>query len=304
MLIDRFGRKVDSLRIAITSRCNYQCIFCHREGMGYSQRNEVLDASDYGFLARVSVKLGIKSFKLTGGEPLIREDVIDIVREMTQYTGDVSITTNGSLLVEKAKGLADAGLRRLNVSLHSLNPSIYSYITGGSTLLEKVIKGIDEAVNHGIRVKVDFVVLRANIGEVESILEFASGRGLDVNIIELIPLGTPEEVYKEQHASLDPIINYLEKTATGKTVREFQNRPVYIMPSGIRVEVIKGYGNPLLCSRCTRLRLTPEGFIKTCLFLEKPLIDISVKLKKRDEDGVIEGIRRAVYLREPFFKPG
>lgn len=304
MLVDRFGRRVDSFRIAVTSRCNYQCIFCHREGMTGGLRSEALSAGDYGFLAEVSVKLGITSFKLTGGEPLVRDDIVDVVREIASHTRDVSMTTNGSLLPGRAGLLAEAGLSRLNVSLHSLNHSVYRFITGGSTMLERVLKGIDEALDHGVKVKLDFVVMRANLGELKSIIEYASGKGLDVNIIELIPLNTPPEVYREQYTPVDPVVKYLEEASVGKTVRDFQNRPRYIMPSGIVVEVVRGYGNPALCARCTRLRLTPEGWIKTCLFVEEPFVDISSKLKNRDEDGVVEGIRRAVYLREPFFKPG
>ncbi|AFL66199.1 GTP 3',8-cyclase MoaA [Desulfurococcus amylolyticus] len=304
MLVDRFGRKIDSFRIAVTSRCNYQCIFCHREGMMNNPGNEALDAGDYGFLTEVAVKHGIKSFKLTGGEPLVRSDIVDIVREIATYTRDVSMTTNGSLLLEKAGLLAEAGLNRINVSIHSLKPPVYRFITRGSTLLEKVLKGVDEALNHGIKVKIDFVVMKVNIDEVKNIVEYASGKGLDVNIIELIPLGTPQDVYRDQHVIVDPVIEFLEKNSIAKTVREFQSRPEYIMPSGIKVDVVKGYGNPALCSRCTRLRLTPEGWIKTCLFIDKPIVDISRELKNRDEKGVINGIKRAVYLREPFFKPG
>ncbi|ACL10540.1 GTP 3',8-cyclase MoaA [Desulfurococcus amylolyticus] len=304
MLVDRFGRKIDSFRIAVTSRCNYQCIFCHREGMMNDQGNEALDAGDYGFLTEVAVKHGIKSFKLTGGEPLVRSDIVDIVREIAIYTRDVSMTTNGSLLLEKVGLLAEAGLNRINVSIHSLKPPVYRFITGGSTLLEKVLKGVDEALNHGIKVKIDFLVMKVNIDEVKNIIEYASDKGLDVNIIELIPLGIPQDVYRDQHVIVDPIIEFLEKNSIAKTVREFQSRPEYIMPSGIKVDVVKGYGNPALCSRCTRLRLTPEGWIKTCLFVNKPIVDISRELKNRDEKGVINGIKRAVYLREPFFKPG
>ncbi|MGC8953326.1 MAG: GTP 3',8-cyclase MoaA [Desulfurococcus sp.] len=304
MLVDRFGRKIDSFRIAVTSRCNYQCIFCHREGMMNDQGNEALDAGDYGFLTEVAVKHGIKSFKLTGGEPLVRSDIVDIVREIAIYTRDVSMTTNGSLLLEKVGLLAEAGLNRINVSIHSLKPPVYRFITGGSTLLEKVLKGVDEALNHGIKVKIDFLVMKVNIGEVKNIIEYASDKGLDVNIIELIPLGIPQDVYRDQHVIVDSIIEFLEKNSIAKTVREFQSRPEYIMPSGIKVDVVKGYGNPALCSRCTRLRLTPEGWIKTCLFVNKPIVDISRELKNRDEKGVINGIKRAVYLREPFFKPG
>ncbi|MFZ8791214.1 MAG: GTP 3',8-cyclase MoaA [Thermosphaera aggregans] len=301
MLRDGFGREVDSFRIVVTTRCNYNCIFCHREGLTGSDRAEVLTPDDYRYLAYVSRKLGILYFKITGGEPLLRGDTPDIVKGIREYSKEESLTTNGYFLKNLAGKLADAGLDRVNVSVHSLNDEVYQAITRTRGSVKQILEGIEQALEHGIKVKLNFLAMKINLGEFEKIIEYASSKGVDVNVIELIPLGTPHHVYLEQRTSIDPIIEKLHRISFNITISNFQNRPVYTLPSGIRVNVIKGYGNPDLCARCTRLRLTPEGRIKTCIFLEEPFVDISKELKNKDEYGVVEKIKKAVSTRKPYF---
>lgn len=302
-LRDSYGRPVDSLRLIITTRCNYQCIFCHREGLerlGYGE--EKLGPKDYGFLAGIARKIGIRFYKITGGEPLLREDIHEIVREIRPYAEEISVTTNGSLLREKAKLLAESGVSRVNVSLHSLREDTYRYLTGGVNLLSTVLKGLEASLKYGLKVKLNFLAMKSNIGELPQILQLAERYGFDLNIIELIPLSTPIGVYRSEHVKLEPVLEFLEKIAVKKTVRVFQNRPVYVLSSGIRVEVVIGYGNPQLCSSCTRLRFTPEGYLKTCLYVEYPFVNIYNAIITRDEIGVLEGFKRAISLRKPFFK--
>lgn len=303
-LRDNYGRPVDSLRLIITTRCNYQCIFCHREGLEKSSGNieERLRPKDYGFLASIARKINIKFYKITGGEPLLRRDVHEIVREIRPYAEEVSITTNGSLLCEKAELLAESGVDRVNVSLHSLREDTYRYLTGGVNLLDSVLKGLETSLGYGLKVKLNFLAMKSNISEFPQILQLAEKYGFDLNVIELIPLGTPIGVYKSEHVKLDPIVEFLEKIAVKKTVRIFQSRPIYVLPSGTKVEVVIGYGNPHLCSSCTRLRFTPEGYLKTCLYVEYPFVDVYNAIIARDEIGVLEGFKRAISLRKPFFK--
>jgi len=265
------------------------------------KRMEVLTPEDYRYLAYVSSKLGISYFKITGGEPLIREDISAIVKGIREYSKEVSLSTNGYFLKKLAGALADAGLDRVNVSVHSFNDEVYQAITRTKANVKLVLEGIEQAIEHGIRVKINFLAMKINIGEFEKILEYASSRGVDVNVIELIPLGTPYNVYLEQRTSLDPIVEKLTQNSSSMVISSFQNRPVYTLPSGIKATVIRGYGNPDLCARCSRLRLTPEGWIKTCIFMEDPFIDISKELKNRDEYGVVEKIKKAVSLRKPYF---
>lgn len=302
ILIDRFNRRVNSIRLVVTTRCNYKCIFCHREGLSGSRRNEVLEPEDYGFLAKVARRLGIVDFKITGGEPLVREDIVEIIAEIKKSIENISLTTNGYFLVDLASGLANAGLERVNVSLHSLKDDVYRVITGTRFSVKRVLEGIDSAIENGIKVKLNFLVMKLNLDEFDNIVDFASRKGLDINVIELIPLGTPPEVFSEQKINVDLIIEKLKQLSSHVLISEFQNRPIFTLHSGIKVTVIKGFENPHLCSRCTRIRITPEGWIKTCIFVENPYVDISKELKNRDEDELIRKFKQAVALREPYFK--
>ncbi|MEM0377998.1 MAG: GTP 3',8-cyclase MoaA [Thermosphaera sp.] len=301
-LVDRFNRKVNSVRLVVTARCNYNCIFCHREGLSGLKRTEILNPEDYGFLAKVSRKLGIVDFKITGGEPLIRKDIIEIIEEIKKSIENISITTNGYFLADLAPKLANAGLERVNVSLHSLNDEIYRRITRTHVPVRRILEGIDLAVENGIRVKLNFLAMKINVDEFNDVLDYASRKGLDINVIELIPLGTPPKVYMEQKVNIESIVEKLKQLSSNISISEFQSRPIFTMPSGIKVTVIKGFENPSLCSKCTRIRVTPEGWIKTCIFVEEPYVDISRELKSKDENGLIEKFKQAVALREPYFK--
>ncbi|MEM1639138.1 MAG: GTP 3',8-cyclase MoaA [Desulfurococcaceae archaeon] len=302
ILIDPYGRTIDNLRVLVTSKCNYKCIFCHGEGLFYTPL-DAFNADDYEFIAKTASKIGIKYYKLTGGEPLVREDISSIVENIKPYALEVSLVTNGSLLLEKAKELAEAGLDRLNVSLHSLSEKTYEYITGGSKLLNKVILGIDEAIKYGLKVKLNFLVMKSNISEFKKIVEFAESRGLNINVIALIPLGVPRSVYEAEHVSIDSITRHLEERSIHKYYRELQHRPVYVLESGIKVEVVIGYENYLFCGKCSRIRLTPDGYLKPCLYVEEPRVSIVDSVKKRDEEKLINAFKEITKLRKPYFMP-
>ncbi|MEM1765916.1 MAG: GTP 3',8-cyclase MoaA [Zestosphaera sp.] len=298
-LKDKYGRSVDRFRISVTQRCNHACIFCHREGI-FRFEDEALNPEDYGFLAKISKTLGISKYKLTGGEPLIRDDIASIVKELKFYSSEVSLSTNGSLLKDKARYLAEAGLDRLNLSLHSFKDEVFAYIARAP--LKPVIEGLIEALDVGLKVKINFVVMKSNVSEVSRLLDFASKTNTSVNLIELIPLGTPQHVYMKEYVSLDEIKSLVEQRATKKYYRDFQNRPTYVLDNGIEVTLIRGYGNPYLCSGCTRLRLTPNGEIKVCIFREDIFIDVKDAIKNRDSLALEEALKKATLLREPYFK--
>lgn len=304
LLVDRFGRPVNKLRVSITLRCNHACIFCHREGIPASQVKAELGAGDFGFVAEVASSLGIVDFKLTGGEPLVRDDVVDIVSAISQYVRDVSLVTNASRLRKFAQGLAEAGLSRVNVSLHSLREDVFRRITGGGSLSD-VLEGIKAAIDAGLKVKLNYLMLSLNADEFKDIIDYASRVGTDLNVIELIPIGTPPNIYKELHVEISPVEEYLRKQAVKVWLAEFQNRPTYLMPSGIKVYVIKGFGNPYLCARCTRLRMTPDGKLQTCIYRPDLLVDARDTILRRDTEGLKDAFKRATELREPYFKlPG
>lgn len=296
MLIDRFGRKVDGFRISVTNRCNHECFFCHREGV--SGDYEELKPSDWGFLAEVGVELGIIDYKLTGGEPLMRNDIVDIVRGIWNAGGSVSITTNGSLLSIYAKELVDY-VDHVNVSLHSLDPVLFNKLTQGK--LEDVLYGLEIARENGLRVKLNYVVNVYNMNEFRSMIRFAETYGFDLNIIELIPLGVDGSIWSSLHVDLGSVEKYLEASSIETFRRELHNRVVFKLSSGISVSLIKGFCNPIHCMSCTRLRVTPGGSIKTCLY-SNAIIDSRRNILERDRKGLIENIHKAVLIREPFFK--
>ena len=299
-LIDRYGRPLTHMRISVTLRCNHRCIFCHNEGLPFRIDGNELSAQDWGFVASVATSLGIKYYKITGGEPLVRNDIVDIVRAIRESGGIVSIVTNGSLLAKYAGELADL-VSHINVSLHSLNPTVFHRITRGR--LKPVLEGIEEALHYGIKLKIDYVVLALNNNEYIDIINYASDHGIDLNIIELIPLGMPLAEYQRLHAPMDPIEKYLEEIAVKKNRKTFQNRPTYTLPSGIEVTVIKGICNPEMCLHCTRIRMSPDGKIKTCIYRNDNLLDAYPYIKSRDEKGLKQLFIKANSLREPFFKP-
>ncbi len=299
-LIDRYGRPLTHMRISVTLRCNHRCIFCHREGLPSNVNGVELTAQDWGFVASVASSLGIKYYKITGGEPLVRNDIVDIVRSIRNSGGIVSIVTNGSLLTKYAEELADL-VSHINISLHSLNPEVFRKITHGK--LEPVLKGIDEALRNGIKLKIDYVVLSLNSHEYTDIINYASDKGVNLNIIELIPLGMSLTEYNRLHAPMDPIEKYLEKISVKKDRKAFQSRPTYILPSGIEVTVIKGICNPEMCMHCTRIRMSPDGKIKTCIYRNDNLLDAYPFIVSRDAEGLKQLFIKANSLREPFFKP-
>lgn len=229
----------------------------------------------------------------------MRRDIVDIVRYIVESGGRTSMVTNGTLLEHYAHRLVDAGLERVNISLHSLDKEVFNKITRGN--LGRVLRGIHAAIDAGLQVKLDYLVLSPNAGEYRRIIEFAEENGLDLNIIELIPIGMNMEEYRELHYPLDEIIKYLEEHSIRKYVREFQLRPVYVLPSGIKVSLIKGYGNPYLCAKCTRLRTTPEGYLKTCIY-SRDLIDMRPAIRERNEEKLKQVFMEAVRKREPYFK--
>ncbi len=297
---DRFGRPVNSLRISVTLRCNHSCVFCHMEGIVKGGELRELSPEDFGFVGEVLSKYGVRNYKLTGGEPLIRRDIADIVAELRPNSYDISLVTNGSLLKHFAKPLAEAGLDRMNVSLHSLREDVFRRITGGK--LKPVLEGIDEALQYGHIIKLDYVYLSWNKDEFRDVINYAASKGLDLNIIELIPIGMGDDLYRKLEAGMDPVLKYLESVSISKHVNPFQNRPTYTLPEGIKVTVILGYGNPYLCAACTRLRMTPDGKFKTCIFDNSNLVDAWAPIKGRDEEGLTSAFLEAVNRREPHFK--
>ncbi len=307
VLYDRFGRPVTNLRISLTQDCNYHCFFCHREGQRFLARNE-MTPEEIERLVRIASRLGIRKVKLTGGEPTVRSDILEIVRRIKPHVVDLSMTTNGSRLKELAKPLAKAGLDRVNVSLHSLKPDVYRRITGVD-MLDVVLEGIEEAVKYLSPVKLNMTVMKGvNEGEIWDMVDFAARTGA---ILQLIELEAPREVeetafFRNYFYPLKPVERELEKRAVEIRERRMHRRKKYFVPTdyGIaEVEVVRAMHNTIFCANCTRLRVTSNGMFKTCLLRNDDLIDFVTAMRNGASDGeIIEILKKAVLMREPYWK--
>jgi len=307
-LIDRYGRPVDSLRITLTHKCNYKCIYCHMEGEKDTNAYEELTPIEIEKIVKIAVKLGIVKVKFTGGEPLIRMDLPEIIERTSNIKGimDVAITTNGSILKEMARKLAEAKLKRINVSLPSIREDIYKKITNSEYTPKKIIEGIIEAKKFGIKIiKVNMVVLKGlNDKEIHDILDFAKREGLILQLIELEKVGMDDDFFSKYHLDLSAIEEELRAQAKEVVVRRnMQNRRRYLLKDGGEVEIVKPYEDGSFCSACTRIRLTADGKLKTCLMRNDNLINIREMLKDDlSEIKLVKCFMRAIEVREPYWK--
>ncbi len=304
MLVDRYGRPLKSLRVSVTSRCNFSCIYCHNEGFAKSLVTE-LSVEQYDIVARACRILGIENVKLTGGEPLIRNDIVEIVKVFSDNVKEVSMTTNGYYLEELANRLASAGLKRVCISVPSLNKALYSEITGVNGL-EKVLRGIKAAYEADLTpITFNVVVLKwFNLNELLEMINLASKYEAKIRLIELEPIGIPIETFSKLHKPLDEFIEFLNVKAVRKYIRELHARPVYVLDNGIEVEIVSWFGNAKFCRYCDRVRLSPDGKIKPCI-ARKDYVDLLECLSLKSDEAIectIEKFKLANNLREPFYK--
>ena len=303
MIYDNYGRPTINLRVSVTQKCNLRCEYCHREGEVTSKREMTVD--EIVRIVRIALELGINHVKITGGEPLIRPDILEIVEGINGLEGvkDLSMTTNGTLLADKAEGLRKAGLVRVNISLPTLNPEKFKSLSGGN--LEDVIEGIEAAVEAGLNpVKLNMVILQSfNEDEVESLIKFAAKTHAILQVIELEPINMDWKYYSTHHYALNGLEDMLSKRAEKVETRPYmQNRRVYVLPE-TRVEVIRPIENTEFCAHCTRLRVTSDGRLKPCLMRNDNLVDILTPLRAGAEDEVLKGIFiKAIKRREPYYK--
>jgi len=303
MLVDKFGRVITTLRLIVTYRCNLSCFFCHHEG-AFPER-ELLDAKDYGFVAKVGVSLGITKYRITGGEPLIRKDIVDIVSEIAQVDGveDLSITTNGTLITRRLlEELKEAGLDRINISLHTLDRAHYKEITG-KDMLDKVLSGIDNAVEVGFKeIKINVVLLHGiNDGEIASLVKYAASKKVVLQLIELEPVDL--NIFRKYHEKLpseSTIASLSNLPVIRVSIRNTQHRKIVELGNGVKIEYVNPLENREFCKYCNRLRLTPGGKIKPCLF-SKDYVDALLSIKERDEKSLKEAFIKVLKYRKPYF---
>ncbi|MHC1623209.1 MAG: GTP 3',8-cyclase MoaA [Candidatus Methanospirareceae archaeon] len=306
-LIDAYGREIRSLRFSLTNRCTLNCIYCHHEGEGREKKDKKeISAELVIAIARVaSAHFGIRKIKITGGEPLMRTDLAEIVRGMRAFEDDISVTTNGVFLSKYAADLADAGLDRANVSLDSLKDERYNSITRTKNNLPKVIEGIYSAIDAGLTpLKLNMVLLKGiNDDEIGDMIRFVRecnkrGGGREAVILQPIELissfNPPMQQYK---ADFDKIEDELKSKASAIKTRKLHRRKKYFV-DGVEVEVVHPIDNTEFCANCSRLRITSDGKLKACLLRDDNLIPV----ERADEGHIIEQLKLAMKYREPFFR--
>jgi cyclic pyranopterin phosphate synthase len=301
-LVDPYGRPINSLRISLTQRCNFNCFFCHQEGE--HSPGEEMTAEEIETAVSVAAELGITKVKLTGGEPLLRDDVVEIVRRMSPYVEEVSMTTNASLLEEKACSLREAGLRRVNVSFHTLNPDGFKEITGCSDE-DLVRRGVEAALGCNLYpVKLNMVVMEGvNADEIPEMIRFSKETGTVLQLIEFQELENGAEYYERYHYDLKPVEAELEREAVSVVERELHRRRVYSLADGSQVEVVRPMHNSRFCAYCTRLRLTSDGRLKPCLMRDDNLVPFAELMRAGEPRGrLVEAFREAVARREPYWR--
>jgi cyclic pyranopterin phosphate synthase len=291
ILRDSYNRPVSNIRVSLTPKCNLSCIYCHKEGE--KSPKEQLSAEDIAEILRVAAKFEIRSVKFTGGEPLLRPDLVQIVKSVPPGM-ESSLTTNGTLLADLARDLKTSGLRRVNVSIDSLNPETYKKITGIDRLSD-VLDGITTALDVGLTpVKLNMVVLDGiNDNEIDDFLAFVRGnRNLILQLIELMHFNDCN-----YHGELNVVEEMLASRSKQIITRRMHHRKKYCL-DGAEVEVVRPLHNTEFCAFCNRLRVTSDGKLKPCLLRTDNHIDI--RGKKNEELEAL--FKKAVSLREPFYK--
>lgn len=306
---DAAGRTIYNLRISVNQDCNFDCFFCHEEGLwGEGTKDRTyLTPDDLQTTVSTLTQFGIREVKITGGEPLLREDIETIVRRISALKSieDLSMTTNGYYLEELATQLKDAGLDRVNVSLNSLRPKVFAQITQTSRKhMQKVIAGIKEAKKVGLEpVKVNFVALKnVNIEEIPDIIEFAKENGLNLYLIEYHAPTKEEELYKRYYYPLDELEDTLTSKADHVEIRTLQHRKRAILPDGTEAEFIMPMANPEFCENCHRIRITADGKFKPCLMRTDNYVDFTSAFSSENPKVIIKkAFKEALKLREPYF---
>jgi GTP 3',8-cyclase len=307
-LTDNCGRPLFNLRISITQRCNNRCAYCHKEGevQRANRSAELMSVEEIARIAKIAVSLGIARIKLTGGEPLMREDLPEIVSGIARVPGlrDLSLTTNGLLLGGgMAKKLRSCGLKRVNISLPSLNPKTYNELTGGK--LEEALEGVKAAIEADFcPVKINTVVLKdVNVVDVPDLIAYAGRNNVVLQLIELDPVNVGDKYYAEHHRSLEEQEHMLLEQAVSVEKRPYMhNRLIYHLPNAT-VEVVKPIENTDFCMHCTRMRVTSDGKLKPCLMRNDNLTDILTPIREGANDEELKQIfLKANLLREPYNK--
>jgi cyclic pyranopterin phosphate synthase len=303
MLADDFGREVSGVRVSLTDRCNFDCVYCHNEGLGDTRgpmdpQDGEMSADDVVRFLEVAAEFDVEAVKFTGGEPMLRDDLEEIIRR-TPDSMETSLTTNGTFLPGRAEDLKAAGLSRVNVSQDALDPEAFAEITK-SGAYEKVLEGVEAAVDAGLTpVKLNMVVFEHTAGYVEGMVDHvAANNGLQLQLIEYMPelTGKPE-----WNIDIGRVHDWLADIAVEVEHREMHDRRRYWVGGpkgeGGMVEIVDPVGNETFCANCHRVRVTHEGYLKGCLNRNDDLRSMGEMTKPE----IREAYREVVASRVPYY---
>ncbi|PIE14684.1 MAG: GTP 3',8-cyclase MoaA [Rhodobacterales bacterium] len=305
-LIDPFMRAVTYLRVSVTDRCDFRCTYCMSENMKFLPRRELLTLEELDRMCSAFIGLGVKKLRITGGEPLVRRNIMDFFRAMKRHLdsgalNELTLTTNGSQLSKYAQTLADCGVKRVNISLDTLDEQKFAAITRWGRL-QQVLAGIEAALEAGLKVKLNAVALRGfNEDELFTMQQYCADKGMDLTFIEVMPMGDiGNENRLSQYWSLKDLRRRLESRLTVLDSPESSGGPasyVRVQETGQKI----GFINPLshnFCESCNRVRITCTGEIYTCLGQEGHM-DLRPPLRNFPDDDapLIAAIHRAISLK-------
>ena len=293
-LVDNFGRHITYLRVSVTDRCDFRCVYCMAENMTFLPKRDLLTLEELDRVASAFVARGVKKLRITGGEPLVRRNVMSLFRALSRHlaSGDLeelTVTTNGSQLARHAAELADCGVRRVNVSLDTLDADTFRRVTRWGDL-DKVMEGIRAATAAGLKVKINMVALRdANAHEIEPMLRWCHSEGHDLTLIETMPLGEIEEDRTDQYLPLSAVRRGLQERYTLTDLADRTGGParyVRVEETGGRI----GFITPLthnFCESCNRVRLTCTGTLYLCLGQDHA-VDLRAPLRQSEADEALQ----------------
>ena len=302
-MLDAFGRKIDYLRISVTDRCNFRCHYCMPENQKFLPHKELLDYTELSLIADRFIDHGIKRIRLTGGEPLVRRDIGILLQQLgkqvaTGRLDELTLTTNGSLLAKNIDALNAANIRRINVSLDSLNPKRFAEITRGGKL-DAVLDGINAAKRHGIKVRINMVAIK-NVNECDllPIAEYCAANDHDLALIESMPLGDQIADRGRDFIALDEFIRPLSERYSVTPLEHRTSGPArywQVEPLGLRLGLITPLSRNF-CDDCNRLRLTTDGKIFMCLGSDLH-VDLRVAIRNEGTIGVDRLLQQALRLK-------
>ena len=304
-LVDPFGRRIDYLRVSVTDRCDFRCTYCMAEQMTFLPRAEVLSLEEIDRLASAFVRRGTRKLRLTGGEPLVRGGIDDLVRSLSRHLNgggldELTLTTNGARLARHADVLARAGVRRVNVSLDTLDPERFRRITRWGKLTE-VLDGIAAAAAAGLHVRLNTVALAGvNDDEFDDLLAFAGAHGHDLVLIETMPMGEVAEDRLDRYLPLGPVRRDLARRWTLTDIADSTGGParyMHVAETGTRL----GFITPLsheFCATCNRVRLTATGQLFLCLGQDASA-DLRAVIRANDDDAALDDALNAAIAIKP-----